>query len=263
MCAVVTYRKPPIDFSAFPEEDGEPVAETKTNWLQAVGLVFSLEDHLTPYRRFCVGGGQFIYYNPRQGRDHVTPDVYAALDVEPGIREKWETWREGDKFPDVIFEILTESTQDEDLGHKVELYGRLGAREYYIYDPEQRLDPPLRAFHRQESRLAPVALPPDLRVYSAALDADLRVVGRWLRLIDPRTGRPVPFPQEYHEALLLAEQEAQQQAQARRDAEHRAVQEAQARLAAEEHAQRTQAQLEAALEQLRRFEAGDTGAPAS
>lgn len=288
---MVTYRKPPIDFSTFPDSDGEPVAENKTNWLQAVGLVFSVEDHLRPRRRFCVGGGQFIYYNRRQGRDHVTPDVYVALDVEPGIREKWETWREGDKFPDVVFEIISESTQDEDLGHKVELYGRLGAREYYIYDPEQRLDPPLRAFHQQESLLVPMGVTPDMRIYSPALDVELRVIGDWLRLIDPHTGQPVLFPQEYREAQLrteqrlqqemqarlaaeqsareraeahlTAEQSAREQAEARLAAEVRARQAEQARLAAEGQAQRAQAQLEAALERLRRLEAGDAGTPPS
>jgi Uma2 family endonuclease len=269
---MVTYRKPPIDFSTFPDSDGEPVAENTSNLVQMTDLIYSCQNHLAPRKRYVVGGNQFIYYNSRNGWDHISPDVYVILDVEPGNREKWQTWLEGGKFPDVVFEITSESTEKEALGPKVDLYARLGAQEYYIYDPLQVLQPPFRAFHRQGAMLVPRPLLPGPAIFSPALDAELCVVGRWLRLIDPRSGQPVPVPAEDHAARHEAEQalaalaaerdqaraQLQREAEARRAAEEQAQRDAAARLGAEEQARRAQAALQEALEQLARLQGGES-----
>ena len=198
---MVTIQDRATDFSTFPDSDGEPMAENRANLDQMVLLIYGAERLLAPRVRFAAGGNQFIYYNRRNGREHITPDVYVALDVEPGKRPKWETWNEGDKFPDLVMEITSVSTQDEDLGNKVRLYGRLGACEYYIYDPEQLLQPPLRAYAREGDRLVERPVGPDLRIFSPVLGAELRVVGEWLRIIDPATGEPIPSFDEEHAAL--------------------------------------------------------------
>ena len=198
---MVTIQDRATDFSTFPDSDGEPMAENRANLDQMVLLIYGAERLLAPRVRFAAGGNQFIYYNRRNGREHITPDVYVALDVEPGKRPKWETWYEEDKFPDLVMEITSVSTQDEDLGNKVRLYGRLGAREYYIYDPEQLLQPPLRAYAREGEKLVERPVGPDLRIFSPVLGAELRVVGEWLRIIDPATGEPIPSFDEEHAAL--------------------------------------------------------------
>ena len=240
---MVTSQRPSIDFSTFPAGDGTPVAEDRLHLQQMTNTMYSTEHHLAPRVRFVVGGNQFIYYNARNGRQHVAPDVYVALDVEPGMRAKWQTWLEGDKFPDVVFEITSESTQDEDLGHKVRLYERLGALEYYIYDPDQLLQPPLRAYHREGATFVEQPLLPGLAVYSPALEAELRVIGQWLRLIDPATGQPVPIPEEDYQARLEAEALARQ--------------EARARLAAEQALSRMQQDMQAMLAELARLRGTD------
>ena len=256
---MVASRTQDIDFSTFPDSDGEPVAENRGNLNQMVYLIYNAEHHLAPRERFAVGGNQFVYYNPVNGRDHLAPDVFVALDVPPGPRQKWETWIEG-KFPDVVFEITSESTVAEDLGRKVRLYGRLGAREYYIYDPAQELQTPLHAYHRVGHVLVAQPVLPDPSIFSPALDTELRVVGEWLRLIDPATGQPYPTPEEEHLGRLAAEAQAREEVrarweteaarqtemQARRAAEAQARQEAEARRAAEEA-------LEAALAELARL----------
>ena len=62
------------------------------------------------------------------------------------MRPIWFTWIEG-KFPDIVCEVTSPSTQDDDLTTKVRLYEQLGAREYYIYDPEQEMQPPFLGYH--------------------------------------------------------------------------------------------------------------------
>ncbi len=217
---------PPFTLS-FPTSDDQPMAENLTNMLQMVDLIFAIEQWLTSQgqTRFAVGGNQFVYYNPRTKRDNLSPDVYVALDVTPGGRQSWLTWREG-KFPDITFEIASPSTQDKDVSlgpkGKRRLYGRLGVQEYYVFDPGAETpdhpahDPSLRAYRRDaRGRLATTPLLPSGGVWSALLSAEVRPeymaatpvrpAGLFLRLIDPATDRPVRVAQDEVVARAAAE----------------------------------------------------------
>ena len=235
-----------IDFSSFPESDGAPMAESLENMIQMIEMIFGMNFLMELQGRtdFAVGGNQFLFYNPLNGREHLSPDVYVALGVPPGPRRTWKTWVEG-KCPDVVMEITSTTTEDEDLGTKLRTYGELGAREYYIYDPLHTLAPFLRAYRYEGGR--PVALPvADGRVVSPLLGAELRVVGTYLRVVDPRTGEPMLMTEEERRARIAAELDAAAERRARRDAEARA---AQAGLRADEEAQARQAaELEASAQ---------------
>ncbi len=238
---MTTYVPPEIDFSTFPESDGEPMAETVENMQQMIDLIFALGNLLRARgrARVAVGGNQFLYYNPFNGRDHVSPDVYVALDVEPGNRPTWKTWMEG-KCPDIVFEITSPSTQNEDTGRKRELYARLGALEYYIYDPQDALRPRFQGYELRAGELEPRQPLPTGGIRSSLLGVELRPIGTYLRVIDPATGEPMFVPGEI--------QGAYETAQARLDrAEQARLEEQQARYAAEQRA----AQAEAELRELR------------
>ena len=224
---VTTYTPPAeIDFSSFPESDGAPVAERVENLVTMVEIMFGMNYLMEIQGRtdFAVGGNQFLYYNRRNGNDPgtlwVSPDVYVALGVPPGLRATWETWLEG-TCPDLVMEITSKTTEGEDTGTKLRRYGELGAREYYIYDPLHTLVPPLRAYRYEGGR--PVALPvADGRVVSPLLGAELRVVGMYLRVVDPRTGEPMLMSAEERQARIKAEMEAAAERRARRGAEAQA-----------------------------------------
>ncbi len=198
-----------IDFSTFPDSDGEPMAENEVNREQMTDLIFGLWQLLAAHGQVHVSGNLLVYYNAANGRDHISPDVFVAFGVERRTRSKWLTWEEG-KFPDVVFEITSPSTQDRDLHEKRQLYARLGAHEYYIYDPEQTLVPPFQGFRRVGSGFAPVPPLPSGGIYSPALDTELRVVEGQLRVIDPATGQPIRTPAEEHAGRLAAEERAAQ-----------------------------------------------------
>jgi len=242
-----TTAPPDVDLSTFPTGDGKPMAENFVNQIQMVGLQDALRQLLEQQGqlRAAVGGNQFLYYNPYNRRDNPSPDVYVALDVAPGARNVWFTWDEG-KAPDIVFEITSPSTQRQDLSTaprgKLTLYGRLGVREYYVYDPavEGAMRPRLRAFALRgdgaERRLEEVALLEDGSARSPLLGAELRPVetpgtewepaGTYLRVIDPATGAPIQTARE--QVVGLQEQLAR---------------EAQARLAAEERTRRAEEEL--------------------
>jgi Uma2 family endonuclease len=237
-----------IDFSTFPESDGEPMAETFENMTQMIDLMFALRKLLREQgrTRIAVGGNQFLYYNEHNGRDHCSPDVYVALDVTPGNRPTWKTWLEG-KCPDIVFEITSPSTQDEDLGPKRRLYARLGAREYYIYDPQGTL---FLGYELRVGRMEPLQYLPSGGIASPLLQAELRPEGQYLRVLDLQTGQPIPTAGEIEDLYEAARTRLDQVEQARREADVRAAREAEERQAAEERARQAEEALRAALARL-------------
>ncbi len=106
-----------IDWDTFPESDGEPMAETQANMIQMMDLIFALSCLVKGQGRddsTAVGGNQLMYFNPHNGREHISPDVYVILDYPPPPPPSWRTWIEG-KFPEIVFEITSPSTQDVDV----------------------------------------------------------------------------------------------------------------------------------------------------
>lgn len=225
---MVSARTTHDDPDLWPDGDGKPIAENTANRVQMTDLIFALERALAERERFVVGGNQMMYYDINDRRHHVSPDVYAALDVEPGARQKWQTWREDGLFPQVVFEISSPSTVRVDLGSKRHLYARLGVEEYYIFDPLGAISPAFQCFRRSGQRLVPVPIIGN-SIYSETLGLELRIVDSSLRAIDPRTDTPFPTPEEEHLARIAAEQ---------------------ARIAAEERALQLEAQLRDALARL-------------
>ncbi len=224
-----------IDFSTFPTGDGQPMAETFANTLQMVDLEWALQALFDQQGRIgttTVGGNQFVYYNPANGRDNISPDVYVAFDVPPPAPPKWQTWVQG-KFPDIVFEITSSSTHGEDIGRKRGLYARLGAREYYIFDPQQETTPSFLGFASRDGRMEPLPHVSSGGVLSPLLGAELRPMsmgaterrpsGVWLRVIDPLAGTPIAVFEE-ERAILRA---------ARASVEARLAEEARARVAVE------------------------------
>jgi len=181
-----------------------------------------------------------------------------------------------------VFEISSPSTGRNDLGTgpkgKLRIYAELGAREYYVYDPQLVMRPILKGFELRQGRFAPLPIDASGGIISPLLRVELRPMpmagvgdrlpGTYLRVIDARTGQPFPVPEELqhnyeglqhnYEGLqhnyegLQHNYEGLQHnyvvAQQRLGAEQRARDEAErARQAAEQRA----AQAEAELEQLR------------
>jgi Uma2 family endonuclease len=198
-----------IDFSTFPDSDGEPMAETLANQIQMIDLWWALGELFTRQGRIqvAVGGNQFIYCNPHNGREHVSPDVYVVFGREPPVPPKWQTWVEG-KFPDIVFEISSASTAQEDVGprerDKPALYARLGVQEYYIYDPQGEVQPSFQGYWWEAGQWVQRLVLPSGGLWSPLLEAELRPLpmagsrkrstGIWLRVMDPRTGSQSRWP---------------------------------------------------------------------
>ena len=257
---------PEVDLSTFPTGDGKPVAETYANYLQMTYLQFALRRLLRSQGRLpaVIGGNQFLYYNPYNKREHLSPDVYVGFDLAPPTtRDVWFTWIEG-KAPDIVFEITSPSTQRTDVSAgprgKRTLYAQLGVREYYVYDPQRVMVPPLRAYTLTQGRLEEASLLPNGGAWSGLLGAELRAEvsiewerpGTYLRVIDPTTGAPIHVGEEELQDIRHAAQERiaalQQDYRAAREQvtaiEDQLTASEQARLAADERARHAEEELD-------------------
>jgi len=121
-----------------PESDGIPM---ESPWHHA-GMTL-LIDSLTFFWRsrtdFFAGGNMFLYFSAEQAmnRDYRGPDFFVVRGVDrTKARTTWKVWEENGRYPNVIVELLSPSTANEDRTTKKDLYEQtFRTPEYYLYDP--------------------------------------------------------------------------------------------------------------------------------
>lgn len=111
--------------------------ESQRHKLQMELLIDALLPWLDEREDGYVGGNMFVYYSMAQvrNRDFRGPDFFAVLGVPKGERKSWVSWEE-EKTPDVVIELLSESTAEFDKGEKKRIYQtQMHVPEYFWYDP--------------------------------------------------------------------------------------------------------------------------------
>ena len=116
---------------------GEPM-ETELHLRQGRLLAQTLEAYWRDRDDFYVGADMFLYFSLEQTKTHDfrAPDVFVAMGVPRRVRKAWVVWAEGNHVPDVIIELLSDTTAHIDRGVKRYVYERLNVPEYYVFDPE-------------------------------------------------------------------------------------------------------------------------------
>jgi Uma2 family endonuclease len=202
-------------------------------------LICSLDQHWHDHNDYFVGGNMFLYYSAAQvkNKDFRGPDFFVVLDVDrTQDRKYWAIWEEGGKYPDVIIELMSDSTAAIDTGEKKQLYERtFKTADYFVYDPYAPQS--LQGWHLgQDQRYHEI--PSDSRgwLWSPTLDLWL---GTWEGEINRESAVWLRFYDAEDNLVLLPEEAAQQQAeQARQQAEQ-----------AQQQAERAQQQAERAQQQ--------------
>jgi len=193
----------PPRYIYYPESDGEPMAETDTHRKQMMYLLDALEDHFRDDPNVYVAGNLFVYYQEGDPGRVVAPDVFVVKGVPKRDRRIYQVWKE-DKGPDVVFELTSRGTRQEDLGPKKGTYEMLGVEEYFIFDPlGEYLEPRLVGFRLAKWGYRPIEGEEPL--VSRVLGLELRVEGEMLRLVDPATGEKLLTSLEAQEARRRAE----------------------------------------------------------
>ncbi len=126
-------REPPAPAAevVYPDSDGQPMSD---NTLQFQWIVL-LKENLDALRDDFVAGDLLWY--PVEGRPEIRigPDVLVAVGRPKGYRGSYKTWVEG-KAPEVVVEVLSPSNSAREMMRKGAFYGKHGARELIVVDPD-------------------------------------------------------------------------------------------------------------------------------
>jgi Uma2 family endonuclease len=192
----------------YPTSDGRPMGETDLHRSIMVETIDSLKLYYAGQQVY-VSGNILLLYHPGNRRRHVSPDVLVVKGLDPHDRENYLLWDEG-RPPHVVIEVTSESTREEDLYDKFEIYrDSVQVPEYFQFDPRgEYLEPALQGYRRKARRYEPIK-PVSGRLPSRELGLHLeRHQGR-LRFFDPATGAWIPTLLESREAALAESQRAE------------------------------------------------------
>jgi len=177
------------------------LGETDFHSSAMIWLREALQDHFAGRPDVYVASNLLLYYargNPAGRRD---PDVLVAKGVGKHRRRSFRVWEEN-VMPQVLFEISSPSTWQEDLEVKRPLYASLGVAEYFLFDPEGVcLDPRLQGFRLDQGAYAAMTPGADGSLESAELGLRFTIEDAMLRLTDVRTGALVPTRSERADEL--------------------------------------------------------------
>jgi Uma2 family endonuclease len=191
----------------YPESDGQPMGETELHREEMTYLIQALQSWYQESPDVHVGGNLFLYYVQGDPRSVISPDVYVTKGIRKGLRRVYKLWEEK-KAPSLVIEVTSDSTRDEDLLKKKDIYERLGVEEYLLFDPlGDYLDPCLQGFKLVGGRYQPITLESDGAWTSRTSGLRMQPEGHRLRLSDPATGEPLLSDQEVRAELARLRRE--------------------------------------------------------
>ena len=201
----------------------EPPLESDLHLRQIILLIQCLELFWQERNDFYVAGNLTIYYSDRQLKSEKFrgPDFFAVLGTERKLRKSWVVWNEDGKYPNVIVEILSDSTAKTDRNLKKQIYqDTFRTPDYFWFDP---VSLEFQGFYLSHGKYQPLEPNEQGYLWSEQLGLFLGIHQSQLRYFTPE-GEILPTPEE------LAQQEkqrAEQEAQRAEQEAQRAEQEAQ------------------------------------
>ena len=232
----------------------EPEMESTQHYQQLALLVSSLEWYWRERDDFFIGANLTVYYDHEQLRRRAFrgPDFFLVRDVARIPRNSWVVWEEGGRYPDLIIELLSDSTAGVDRSEKKTLYQNVfRTPEYFWFSPITSEFAGFRLTNRWYE-----AIPADARGWrwSEVLGLYLGVAEGKLRYFDPN-GERVSSPAEAAlREIEQAEHERQRAEQAQQQAEQAQQQAEQAQQQAEQERQRAEREWQRAERERQRSE---------
>ncbi|MCX7593964.1 MAG: Uma2 family endonuclease [Fischerella sp.] len=187
----------------------EPPLETYLHLQQMLLLLKCLEWWWRNRNDFFAAGNLTIYDSPHQRKssDFRGPDFFVVLGTERKPRKSWVVWEEDGKYPNVIVELLSNSTAVTDKGLKKQIYQDVfRTPEYFWFDPNNLEFAGFVLVGGSYQSLEPN---PQGWLWSQQLNLYLGVYQGELRFFTPE-GQLVPTPEEVAEQEM---QRAEQQMQ--------------------------------------------------
>jgi Uma2 family endonuclease len=193
-------------------DDGVPM-DSDWHRIEICLLVELVGQQFATRNDFFAGGDMFIYFSEEQARnrDFRGPDFFFVWGASPmPLRPYWAIWKEGGRYPDVIVELLSPSTEEEDRTTKKDVYEKtFRTSEYYLYEPDEKK---LEGWRLAQGKYQPIAADEQGRLWSEQLQLWFgtwigtyqRRSANWLRLFTNQ-GILVPTAEE---SKAVAQQQA-------------------------------------------------------
>jgi Uma2 family endonuclease len=209
-----------------PGDDGEPM-ENERERIQ-INLGLDLINQAWQDRDdFYAGGNMFVYFSTEQAHAVTAeindptlpkktfrgPDIFIVRRVDGSYRrQKWVTWQEDGRYPDVIFEFLSPSTRHRDLGEKKTLYEQtFHTREYFCYEYIDVNATPRLYGWRLDANAVYQPLPTNERGWIWSEELQLWV-GEWYGTVERETALWLRFYTADGDLVLTKAEATQQQA---------------------------------------------------
>lgn len=189
----------------------EPPFETELHLRQIILLFECLEWLWRDRNDFYIASNLTIYYswNKRKTEDFRGPDFFVVLDTERRTRKSWVVWEEEGKYPNVILEILSESTAKTDKDLKKKLYqNTFRTPDYFWFDPESQ---EFAGFHLVDGQYQPLEPNTQGHLWSQQLGLYLGIYEGLLRFFTSE-GQLVLTPEEAAEFERQQKELAQERA---------------------------------------------------
>ena len=198
---VVSLQPPQVQYPPSDIFSDEPPLETDIHLAQIILLLTCLnwwwrERPDSPQRDdYYAAANMTIYYSSRQKRseDFRGPDFFLVLGTEYKSRKSWVVWEEEGKYPNLIIEMLSETTAHVDRGEKKDIYQDIfRTPEYFWFDPYSL---EFQGFVLHNGKYRDMVPNQQGWLWSEQLELYLGVVGEKLRFLTA-TGELVPTADE-------------------------------------------------------------------
>lgn len=189
----------------------EPPLETYLHLRQLILLLTCLDWLWRDRNDYFAAGNLTVYYSPRQRKseDFRGPDFFVVLNTERKPRKSWVVWEEDGKYPNVMIELLSDSTAKTDRGLKKQIYqDTFRTPDYFWFDPDSL---EFEGFHLLDGHYEPIPVNEQGWLWSHQLQLFLGIQDQLLRFFTP-DGQLVLTPAESAVAEQQRAEAAQQQA---------------------------------------------------
>ncbi|GBF80665.1 Uma2 family endonuclease [Aphanothece sacrum] len=174
----------------------EPPLESNLHLRQIILLIQCLEWLWQDRNDFFAAGNLTIYYSPNQKKSEYFrgPDFFVVLGTERKLeRKSWVVWQEGGKYPNLIIEILSDSTAHIDKEEKKQIYQDIfRTPNYFWFDPDSL---ELAGFRLMEGQYQPIEPTEQGWLWSQELGLYLGIYDKQLRYFTSE-GQLVLTPEE-------------------------------------------------------------------
>ena len=228
----------------------EPEMESSLHYMQLLLLVNCLEWAWQERDDFFIGANLTIYFSRQQLKNHDFrgPDLFLVKNTTREPRNSWVVWEEDGRYPDLIIELLSDSTANTDRTLKRDLYAeRFHTPEYFYFSPDTL---EFAGFRLDINKYKPITPNQQGWLWSEALGFFLGIHDRQLRYFSLE-GVILPTPQEAAKNEILKANQASQMAKESAQMAQKSAQLAKESAQMAEQERRVAAQAKAELEELK------------